>query len=93
MAVSSILFLLPFSDCLVELGQFQRGQQVLDVASGYSEPAITAAQRVSPNARVAVTDISLMMLEFARKRVNKQLNSNRLEPLICLLGSLFSLHA
>ena len=42
----------------VELAQVQSGSQVLDVAAGYGEPALTAARKVGPEGRAVATDIS-----------------------------------
>jgi ubiquinone/menaquinone biosynthesis C-methylase UbiE len=39
--------------------------KVLDIATGYGEPAITAAKYVQPRGSVIATDISAQMLEIA----------------------------
>jgi SAM-dependent methyltransferase len=56
------------SERLVELAGVQPGSQVLDVAAGYGEPALTAARRAGPEGRVVATDISAEMLAFGRER-------------------------
>lgn len=56
------------SDRLVELAEIGPGQQVLDVATGIGEPAMTAAKKVGANGRVLATDISPQMLSIAEKR-------------------------
>lgn len=59
------------SDRLVDLGDVRPGQQVLDVATGVGEPAITAARRVGPTGRVVATDFSPQMLDIAQMRAEK----------------------
>jgi SAM-dependent methyltransferase len=56
------------SRALVELAGVAPGDVVLDVASGYGEPALTAARVVGPSGRVVATDIAADMLEFGRER-------------------------
>jgi SAM-dependent methyltransferase len=56
------------SDRLVALAEVEPGHQVLDVATGIGEPAVTAARRVGPEGRVVATDLSLEMLAIARER-------------------------
>ena len=56
------------SRTLVELSGIVPGDTVLDVATGYGEPALTAARVVAPNGRVLATDIAADMLEFGRER-------------------------
>jgi SAM-dependent methyltransferase len=50
---------------MLDLARIGRGSQVLDVAAGAGEPAITAAARVGPTGRVLATDISPNILRFA----------------------------
>jgi SAM-dependent methyltransferase len=56
------------SERLVELAGVQPGSQVLDIAAGYGEPALTAARKAGPEGRVVATDISSEMLAFGRER-------------------------
>lgn len=56
------------SDRILELGEVQPGQRVLDVATGIGEPAVSAARRVGPSGHVTATDQSPQMLEIARER-------------------------
>src|SRR3954454_1721722 len=56
------------SERLVELADVQPGSQVLDVAAGYGEPALTAARKAGPEGRVVAADISAEMLTFGRER-------------------------
>jgi enediyne biosynthesis protein CalE5 len=43
-------------------------RHLLDVATGYGEPALTAARVVGPNGRVVATDIAPDLLGFGRER-------------------------
>lgn len=56
------------SERLVELAGVGPGDRVLDVATGYGEPALTAARRVGPEGEVVATDIADGMLTFGRER-------------------------
>ena len=57
------------SDRLLELADVQSGHQVLDVATGIGEPAVTAAHRVEATGHVVATDQSPQMLAIAQERV------------------------
>ena len=59
------------SDRMVELAEIAPGQNVLDVATGLGEPAVTAAARVAPGGRVVAIDTSAEMLGFAKARAQK----------------------
>jgi ubiquinone/menaquinone biosynthesis C-methylase UbiE len=56
------------SDHMVLLAQVQTGDKVLDIATGYGEPALTAAQRVGPSGRVIGIDLAPQLLAIARDR-------------------------
>lgn len=56
------------SERLVELAGVAPGSRVLDVATGYGEPALTAARRAGAKGCVVATDISAEMLAFGRER-------------------------
>ena len=56
------------SRTLVELAAVGSGDTVLDVATGYGEPALTAARAVGPAGHVVATDIAADMLAFGRER-------------------------
>ena len=56
------------SRILVEHAGIGPGDTVLDVATGYGEPALTAARIVGPTGKVVATDIAAAMLEFGRER-------------------------
>jgi ubiquinone/menaquinone biosynthesis C-methylase UbiE len=53
---------------LVELAGLGPGDTVLDVATGYGEPALTAARAIGAGGRVVATDIAEDMLAFGRER-------------------------
>jgi ubiquinone/menaquinone biosynthesis C-methylase UbiE len=53
---------------LVELAGIGPGDAVLDVASGYGEPALTAARAAGPRGRVVAQDIAADFLAFGRER-------------------------
>ncbi|HET7642236.1 MAG TPA: methyltransferase domain-containing protein [Nitrososphaeraceae archaeon] len=53
---------------LVELAEIKQGDNVLDIATGIGEPAITAARKVGINGHVMATDISPQMLKIAKER-------------------------
>jgi SAM-dependent methyltransferase len=56
------------SERMVEMAAIEPGDRVLDVAAGYGEPSLTAAQVVGPEGRVVATDISAGMLDYGRER-------------------------
>jgi ubiquinone/menaquinone biosynthesis C-methylase UbiE len=58
----------PVTARLLELAGVRPGQAVLDIATGYGEPAISAARLVGPSGRVVGVDSSPGMLETARRR-------------------------
>ena len=58
----------PVSERMMELADIRTGQQVLDIATGIGEPAITAARRVGPSGRVTAIDFSPRMLDIGRER-------------------------
>jgi ubiquinone/menaquinone biosynthesis C-methylase UbiE len=53
---------------MILLAQTQTGDKVLDIATGYGEPALTAAQRVGPSGRVIGVDIAPQLLKIAQDR-------------------------
>lgn len=58
----------PVTQALVEYAQPKAGMQVLDLASGTGEPAITLALRVGSTGHVTALDLSSELLEIANKR-------------------------
>ena len=57
---------------LVDYARPQPGMQVLDLASGTGEPAISIAQRVGASGHVSALDISADLLDLARKRAEQR---------------------
>ena len=57
----------PATEVMLDLAHIGAGSQVLDVAAGAGEPAITAAVRVGRTGRVVATDISSNILAFAEQ--------------------------
>ena len=55
---------------LVELAEIKPGFNVLDIATGIGEPALTAAKQVGKNGHILAIDISPQMLSFAKERAN-----------------------
>jgi ubiquinone/menaquinone biosynthesis C-methylase UbiE len=53
---------------IVEVARLEPGDNVLDVATGYGEPALTAARAVMPGGYVMATDIAPDLLAFGRER-------------------------
>jgi len=58
----------PLSRRMLELAEVSPGQELLDLATGIGEPALSAARRVGPAGRVLGVDISPEMLALARGR-------------------------
>jgi ubiquinone/menaquinone biosynthesis C-methylase UbiE len=65
-----------FSRELIGLAGLQRGQRVLDVATGNGLAAFMAAELVGPDGRVIGIDLSQTMIELARRRSMEQRTSN-----------------
>jgi SAM-dependent methyltransferase len=64
------------TDALVEYAQPAPGMQVLDLASGSGEPAISLASRVGRHGHVTALDLSTDLLEIAAKRARaRELNN------------------
>ena len=59
------------SEHLIQLAQVENGDRVLDLATGYGEPAITAAKYVGTNGSILALDISARMLKIAKERAAK----------------------
>jgi SAM-dependent methyltransferase len=50
------------------LSGIERGQRVLDIATGVGDPAISIAEKVGPSGSVLATDLVAEMLAFAREK-------------------------
>jgi|SRR5579884_651990 len=62
----------PLTEALVEYAQPRPGMQVLDVATGTGEPAISTAERVGPTGHVSALDLSADLLDIARHRAQQR---------------------
>jgi SAM-dependent methyltransferase len=60
----------PVTDALVEYAQPAPGMQVIDLASGSGEPAISLASRVGGHGHVTALDLSADLLEIAGQRAS-----------------------
>ena len=58
----------PVNNRLIELAEIADGYQVVDVATGIGDPALSVAKRVGPTGRVVATDQSPAMLAIAERR-------------------------
>jgi len=61
----------PISERMMDLAEIRPVQQVLDVATGIGEPAVTAARLVGQSGHVIAIDIAAPMLDIARIRVTE----------------------
>ena len=59
------------TNSLTELADIKPDQQVLDIATGIGEPALSVAKLVGENGRVTATDMSSQMLSIARDRAGR----------------------
>jgi ubiquinone/menaquinone biosynthesis C-methylase UbiE len=66
----------PVTTRMLDVLALKPGQQVLDIACGTGEPAIPAAERVSPGGSVVATDFVEEMLVFAREKAARRGVSN-----------------
>src|SRR5512146_2566559 len=60
------------TQAIVQLAAAQPGMQVLDLACGTGEPAISLASQVAPHGQVAAIDINAELLEVARGRASQK---------------------
>ncbi len=58
------------TDSLTELAYIKPDQQILDIATGIGEPALSVAKLVGENGKVVATDMSSQMLSIARDRAS-----------------------
>jgi ubiquinone/menaquinone biosynthesis C-methylase UbiE len=64
------------TQAIVQLAAARPGMQVLDLASGTGEPAISLASQVGPQGQVIGIDINAELLEVARDRAQQRSLSN-----------------
>lgn len=57
------------NDRLMEMARLEAGYSVLDIATGYGEPLVSALERVGPTGGAVATDLSPEMIALARERV------------------------
>ncbi|MBE9216474.1 methyltransferase domain-containing protein [Plectonema cf. radiosum LEGE 06105] len=62
-------FYIPIANKLVEFADLQKGQKILDVATGTGIVALNAAEKVGSEGKVIGIDISTGMLSNARKKL------------------------
>src|ERR1700740_2030227 len=60
------------TEALVDYAQVRAGMQILDLASGTGEPAITIASRIAPTGHVTALDLSADLLKIAAERVSQR---------------------
>ena len=58
-------------EALVRAAQVEPGMQVLDIASGTGEPALTLAEMVGPEGHVMATDLGSGMIAVAKENAEK----------------------
>jgi ubiquinone/menaquinone biosynthesis C-methylase UbiE len=63
----AVQHLAAFTEVIIEMAQIQPGLQILDLASGSGDPALTLARRAGTTGQVTATDLSTGMLEIARQ--------------------------
>ncbi|MDP8969326.1 MAG: class I SAM-dependent methyltransferase [Actinomycetota bacterium] len=61
-------FMAPVTQAMLAHARLPAGARVLDVATGFGEPALTAARLVGPAGRVVASDLSPAMLAVAAQR-------------------------
>ncbi len=64
------------TNALVEYARPKPGMNVLDLASGTGEPAITIASRIQPNGHITALDLSDELLEITRDRAKQKKIAN-----------------
>lgn len=60
------------TETMLDMARIGPGQQVLDIAAGAGEPAITTAKRVGPSGRVLATDIAPNILDYAARAASAE---------------------
>jgi SAM-dependent methyltransferase len=61
----------PVSERIMERARVKNGDTVLDLGTGFGEPAISAAKAAAPAGRVVGIDISPAMISLARERAHE----------------------
>lgn len=66
----------PLTEAMLQAAEFRPGLDVLDLASGSGEPALSIAAAVAPEGCVTATDLSRGMLAVAEENAHRQGISN-----------------
>jgi methylase of polypeptide subunit release factors len=61
---------------ILDFAKLKSGQNVLDLASGSGEPALSIAKHISPDGQVTATDLSSDMLRIAEDNAKRMKVSN-----------------
>jgi ubiquinone/menaquinone biosynthesis C-methylase UbiE len=64
----------PWAERLLDVAGMERGQNVLDIASGTGAVALAAAKRIGPSGRVVASDISPAMVAMIANRAGNGAN-------------------
>ena len=65
-------FTIPVTQALLSTAQLRPGMNVLDIASGVGDPALSEAAAVAPNGRVTATDLNPAMLAFIESQARQR---------------------
>ena len=65
-------FTRPVTAALLQSAQLRPGMNVLDLASGVGDPALSEAAAVAPNGNVTATDLNPAMLDFIRDQARER---------------------
>jgi len=65
-------FTIPVTQSLLAAAQLRPGMNVLDLASGVGDPALSEAAAVAPNGSVTATDLNPAMLDFIKDQARRR---------------------
>ena len=98
-------YIKPAGDNMLEAVSVQKGDKVLDIASGTGEPALTLAQQMGNSIHIIGTDAAEGMVKVAQEKVdrlgleniefmamsgdNLEFSDNTFDKLICRFGIMF----
>ena len=71
-----LTFLQPATDALIQAAGLKPGHVVLDIGTGFGDPALDAARAVAPEGKVVGVDLSEERLKQARQRARRHNLSN-----------------
>ncbi|HUJ81959.1 MAG TPA: class I SAM-dependent methyltransferase [Candidatus Acidoferrales bacterium] len=69
-------FTIPVTQSLLAAAQLRPGMDVLDLASGVGDPALSLAAAVAPTGRVTATDLNPAMLAFVEEQARRRSITN-----------------